>query len=210
MSLSPANPSAPRAPRIALFAASARRDALSKRLAAACVAPLQAAGADVMHLDLNDHTLPLYRGDEEAAALAQGSLPAAVVALQQVFARAEAFLVVTPEYNGSIPPLLKNTLDWCSRPNPADPARSGGVLYANKPAALMATSPGPLGGMRALFHARDVLGYLNMIVLPQQLAVGRAHEAIAEGKLIDERQHKTMVGICEALVHATFKLGSHP
>jgi chromate reductase len=201
-------PDAP--PRIALFAASARRDALSKRLAAACVEPLRVAGAEVMHLDLNDHPLPLYHGDDEAAALAQGSLPAPVVALQQLFAQADGFLVVTPEYNGSIPPLLKNTLDWCSRPNPADPARSGGVLYANKPAALMATSPGPLGGMRALFHTRDVLGYLNMLVLPQQLAVGRANEAFAEGKLIDERQQNAVTSICQALVSTTRQLGRRP
>lgn len=197
-------------PVIALFAASARRDALSKRLATACVAPLRAAGAQVMHLDLNDHPLPLYHGDEEAAALAQGSLPAPVAALQQLFAQAHGFLIVTPEYNGSIPPLLKNTLDWCSRANPADPVRSGVALCANKPAALMATSPGPLGGMRALFHARDVLGYLNMLVLPQQLAVGRANEAFAEGKLIDERQQKTVTTICQALVRTTRQLGSHP
>ena len=115
--------------------------------------------------------------------------------------------MVNPEYNGSITPLLKNTLDWCSRPNPEDPARSGGAVYAGRAAAVLATSPGPLGGMRVLFHVRDILGYLGMQVIPQQLAVGRAHEAIGpDHRLLDPKQQATLDGVAKALVDTARRL----
>ena len=127
--------------------------------------------------------------------------------LQRVLHASDGLLVVNPEYNGSLTPLLKNTLDWCSRPNPADPERSGGKVYAGRAAAVVGSSPGALGGMRVLFHVRDVLGYLGMQVIPQQLAVGKAGEAVGEDeRLRDAAQQAMLDTLAVALVDTARRL----
>ena len=192
-------------PTVLVIPGSARRQALSRRMAAAAAAALTEAGAAVTLLDLADHPLPLYNGDLEAS---QG-LPAGVVHLQRLIASHQALLVATPEYNGSVPALLKNTLDWCSRADPGNPAGSGGAIYANKPAAIVSTSPGALGGMRALFHLRDMLGYLGMLVVPQQLAIGQADKAFGpDGTLLDERHVKALTAVAQTLVSTAARLSA--
>ncbi len=190
-------------PSILVIAGSARRDSHARRLARGCLAPLEAAGAQVNLIELADYPAPLYHGDLEA----ESGLPECIVRLQQQLAASDGLLVVSPEYNGSITPLLKNTLDWCSRPNPADPARSGLAVYAGRAAALVGSSPGALGGLRALFHVRDILGYLGLQVIPQQLAVGRAAEAVgADGRLTDPGQQATLDKLAAALVDTARRL----
>ena len=192
-------------PKILVFAGSARREALSKRLARAAAKALAEAGAAVTLIDLADYPQPLYNADLEAAE----GLPASIIELQGLLAAHDALLVATPEYNGSVPPLVKNTLDWCSRTNPASPAASGLAVYANKPAAIVSSSPGALGGLRALFHLRDMLGYLGMVVLPQQLAVGQGADAFEPtgDALKDARQHKALAALAGALTSAARRLG---
>ena len=190
-------------PKVLVFAGSTRRDAYSRRVANAVVLLLEAAGGKVTQVNLADFDMPIYNGDHEAAV----GLPTSVRKLQLLIAEHDALLIATPEYNGSMTPLLVNTLDWCSRPDQASPATSGTGIFADKPAALLASSPGPLGGMRSLFHLRDLLGYLGMIVIPQQLAIGKAHEAFAEdGRLADKKQEAVLAGVAKALVMATGKL----
>ena len=190
-------------PRIVVMAGSRRREALSRRVAAACVRALDAAGAEVERVELDDDPAPLYDGDLEAAS----GLPEAIVRLQRVLYASDGVLVVNPEYNGSLTPLLKNTLDWCSRPNPADPERSGGKVYAGRAAAVVGSSPGALGGMRVLFHIRDVLGYLGMQVIPQQLAVGKAGEAVGDDdRLRDAAQQDMLDKLAAALVDTARRL----
>lgn len=190
-------------PRIVVMAGSSRREALSRKVAATCVAPLAAAGADVDLVELVDHPAPLYNGDLEV----ESGLPEGIVRLQRRLAAADGLLVVNPEYNGSITPLLKNALDWCSRPNPADRARSGGAVYAGRAAAVVGTSPGALGGMRVLFHVRDILGYLGMQVIPQQLAIGKAGEAVGDdGRLRDPAQREALDKLAQALVDTARRL----
>ena len=190
-------------PRIVVMAGSRRREALSRRVAAACVRALDAAGAEVEPVELDDYPAPLYDGDLEAAS----GLPEAIVRLQRVLYASDGVLVVNPEYNGSLTPLLKNTLDWCSRPNPADPERSGGKVYAGRAAAVVGSSPGALGGMRVLFHIRDVLGYLGMQVIPQQLAVGKVGEAVGDDdRLRDAAQQDMLDKLAAALVDTARRL----
>ncbi|MBV2265124.1 MAG: NAD(P)H-dependent oxidoreductase [Thauera sp.] len=192
-------------PRIVVMAGSRRREALSRRVAQACAQAVREAGAEVELVDLGDYPAPLYDGDLEAAA----GLPEGVVRLQRVLHASDGLLVVNPEYNGSLTPLLKNTLDWCSRPNPADAERSGGKVYAGRAAAVVGSSPGALGGMRVLFHVRDVLGYLGLHVIPQQLAVGKAGEAVgADGRLLDAAQQDMLEGLAAALVDTARRLRS--
>ena len=190
-------------PRIVVMAGSRRREALSRRVAQACAQAVRDAGAEVELIELDDYPAPLYDGDLEAAS----GLPEGIVRLQRVLHASDGLLVVNPEYNGSLTPLLKNTLDWCSRPNPADPERSGGKVYAGRAAAVVGSSPGALGGMRVLFHVRDVLGYLGMQVIPQQLAVGKAGEAVgADGRLLDAARQGMLEGLAEALVDTARRL----
>ena len=190
-------------PRIVVMAGSRRREALSRRVAAACVRALDAAGAEVERVELDDYPAPLYDGDLEAGS----GLPEGIVRLQRVLYASDGLLVVNPEYNGSLTPLLKNTLDWCSRPNPADPERSGGKVYAGRAAAVVGSSPGALGGMRVLFHIRDVLGYLGMQVIPQQLAVGKAGEAVGDDdRLRDAAQQDMLDKLAAALVDTARRL----
>lgn len=192
-----------RMPKILVFAGSTRREAYSRQLAAAVVPLLEAAGGEVTHIDLADFDMPIYNGDLEAA---QG-LPEKARQLQLLIAEHDALLIATPEYNGSMTPLMLNAIDWCSRPDAENQLTSGGAIFANKPAAIVASSPGALGGMRALFHLRDLLGYLGMFVIPPQLALARAHEAFAaDGGLVDKKQETALAGVAQALVTAATRL----
>lgn len=190
-------------PRVLVFAGSARKAALSKRVARAAHIALKEAGAAPTLIDLADYEAPLYHGDREA----EQGVPAEIARLLALIAEHDALLVATPEYNGSMPPLLVNTFDWLSRIFAAPGSPSGLDILAQKPVAIVGSSPGALGGLRSLFHLRDLLGNLGMIVMPKQLAVGRANEAVSEqGVLADERQKAAMLGVAQALVHAAAKL----
>jgi NAD(P)H-dependent FMN reductase len=186
-----------------VFAGSARKDALSKRVArAAHVAVIEAGGAATL-IDLADYHAPLYNGDLEAA---QGVPPETTRLLAQIEAH-DGMLIASPEYNGSMTPLLVNTFDWISRIFSPPAPRNGLDILAGMPVAITGSSPGALGGLRALFHLRDLLGNLGMLVLPKQLAVGKSNEAVTpEGVIVDERQRRAMLGVAKALVDTAAKL----
>jgi len=189
--------------RILVFAGSARKDALSKRVAhAAHTAVIEAGGAATL-IDLADYHAPLYNGDLEAA---QGVPPETTRLLAQIEAH-DGMLIASPEYNGSMTPLLVNTFDWISRIFAPPAPRNGLDVLAGMPVAITGSSPGALGGLRALFHLRDLLGNLGMLVLPKQLAVGKSNEAVTpEGVIVDERQRRVMFGVAKALVDTAAKL----
>ena len=185
-------------PRILLMAGSARRDALSVRLRDAADRALAAAGAQTETLDLRALNLPVYDGDIEA----DSGIPAGAHHLREALARADGVLLVTPEYNGFPTPLVLNAWDWLSRVSEGEGQPSGLAAVASKPLALLSSSPGPLGGLRSLGLVRQFLGgAFQMLVVPQQLAVGRAHEAFdASGVLKDARQQASLEQIAGALV----------
>jgi chromate reductase, NAD(P)H dehydrogenase (quinone) len=186
-------------PRILIVPGSARSQALSKRLARAGLAAIDRAGGVGTLIDLAQFEMPLYHAELEV----RDGLPEAARRLQALIAGHDALLVASPEYNGSMTPLLVNTLDWCSRVDRRNPTASGLAIFADKPAGLLGSSPGALGGLRALFHLRDLLGYLGMIVIPQQLAVPRANQAFdAEGGLVDQTQRARLDEVAAALVKA--------
>jgi len=117
----------------------------------------------------------------------------------------DAFLISAPEYNSSITPLLKNTLDWASRKsNKTEPAM---IAYKGKVAALMSASPGALGGMRGLVVVRGVLQNNGTLVLSQQQAISKANEAFdATGNLTDPRQQEGLQKLVDELIRVTQKL----
>jgi NAD(P)H-dependent FMN reductase len=179
---------------ILVLAGSARRDSVNRRLAHVAATTLRARGVQATLLELADHPLPLYHGDLEA----REGLPDHARRLKELFIAHGALVIVTPEYNASLPALLKNTIDWVSRPLPGE---SGYLPFAGKAAALMSASPGALGGMRALRHLRDVLTELQMIVLPRQLSLPAADQAFDDaGALRDAAMAARLAGLLDDLV----------
>ena len=178
-----------RNPRILALAGSARRDSFNKKLVRIAATAAERAGAEVTQLDLADYPLPLYDGDLEAA----DGLPPSVMKLKQLFLEHDGLMIASPEYNSSVTPLLKNTIDWVSRP-----AEGEGRLaaYQDKVAVLMATSPGGLGGLRGLVHLRSILQNIGVMVLPDQRAVGGAMEAFDNsGQLKDPKLRDSIEGL---------------
>ncbi len=157
-------------PKILAFAGSTRRDSWNRKLIHVAVEATRAAGGDVTLIDLADYSLPLYNGDLEE----KDGIPANALRLKALFKEHDAFLIASPEYNSSIPPLLKNTIDWVSREWQGE---SGLVPYQNKVAALLAASPGQFGGMRMLPHLRQVMNTLGVLVLPGQFSLPHADRA---------------------------------
>jgi chromate reductase, NAD(P)H dehydrogenase (quinone) len=125
--------------------------------------------------------IPPYDEDDDV-----GKGPAAVAALKQAIADADALLFATPEYNSSIPGVLKNAVDWASRPPAASPLR-------NKPVAVIGASTGMFGAVWAQAELRKVLGSTGARVLEVELAVGHAHEHLDDGgHPLDPAQEETL------------------
>lgn len=186
--------------RLVVFAGSARKASLNKRLARAAVRRAEAAGAQVRSLDLDDYPMPLYHGDLEA----EEGVPENARKVARFLYESDAFLLACPEYNGSITPLLKNTIDWASRPQEGLP-RLG--AFRGKVAGLLSASPGRLGGLRGLVHVRAILGGIGVLVSPNQLAVPHAGEAFDEaGDLVDAGLAKSLDGVVEGVVHIADRL----
>jgi chromate reductase, NAD(P)H dehydrogenase (quinone) len=178
--------------KLLLVAGSARRGALSVRLRDAARHTAEAAGAQTSVLDLRELALPLYDGDIEAD---QG-VPAGAAALRDAIAAHDALVIITPEYNGFPTPLFINAFDWLSRVN------GGTQATTDKPVALLSSSPGALGGLRALNYARQFLQMnFAMLVVPQQQSVGQAHAAFAaEGGLVDSKTAASVAKVVESVM----------
>jgi NAD(P)H-dependent FMN reductase len=175
---SPSDSSGPDA-RILAFAGSTRTQSFNKKLIRIAVAGARAAGADVTLIDLRDRPLPLYDGDLEA----ESGLPENARRLRELFLAHRGLLIAAPEYNHSISAVLKNAIDWLSRPVPGAPPLDA---FRGKIAGLVAASPGMFGGMRGLVHVRQILTGLGVLVIPEQRTIPRAREAFgADGALID-------------------------
>lgn len=168
--------------KILAFAGSARQGSYNSYLVRIAAEAAEQAGASVRVLDLGDFRLPLFDEDLER----NEGPPENAVRLKQIFLEHEGLLIASPEYNSSITPLLKNTIDWVSRPAEGEPPLAA---YRGKVASLMSASPGGLGGLRGLVHVRSILSNIGVVVLPKQVAVSRAAEAFdADGRLIDPKQ----------------------
>jgi len=188
-------------PKIVAFSGSARKGSLNKKLVHAVVHALREAGAEVEEIDLRDYPMPLYDGDLEEA---EGQ-PESAGLLREKFAAADGLLVGCPEYNGLITPLLKNTIDWISRPTPD--GESGTAAVRGKVAALTAASPGGLGGLRGLPHVRTLLSNIGMVVIPDQVSLPQAHKAVDEnGHVTDDSVAKRIAQLAANFVRTAERL----
>jgi chromate reductase len=145
---------------------SARAGSVNRKLLAVASKALSAHGVAVNEIDVRALDLPIYDGDLED----RDGQPAGVGRLREAIAAADGLLIAAPEYNHSIPPLLKNAIDWVSHPIAQSPFRG-------KAAAIMSAAARPWGGTRMLPHLRDVLADLGTIVIPAAVAVPVAHAA---------------------------------
>ncbi len=189
-------------PKILVFAGSAREGSLNKKLARVAAKAINDSGGEASLIDLRDYPMPIYEGDHET----REGMPPAARKLRELFVSHAAFLIVSPENNGSMPSLLKNTIDWLSRDMDG---RSGLEPYKGKVAALMAASPGAFGGVLGLVHLRMSLTKLFVHVISDQFPLPNADKAFAEdGSLTQAWQQRTVQTVVQKLIETTKKLAS--
>lgn len=192
-----------RKPKILILAGSIRTGAFSQQVAGAYAAELVNHDCEITRISLKDYELPIILEMPNA----ESEIPTAALDLTMQFDAHDAVVVVTPEYNGSLPPLLKNAIDWISvtkgdGENPLTP-------YRGKVCALASSSPGMMGGIAAIGHLREILVRLGMLVVSEQVAVGGAGNAFDDkGRLSNERTAAMLAGACKSLVEKASLLSS--
>lgn len=190
-----------RTPRILVFAGSARRASLNRRLSLLAARLAREAGAEVTWLDLRDFPMPLYDGDLEAA----GGRPEAADRLRAAWLAHDGVLIASPEYNGSVSPLLKNAIDWVSRVVPGDDRSP----YAGRVVGLMSASDGMLGGNRALPHLRAVLSQIGALVVPRQVGLPHADRVLTrdDGTVDDAGVARRVAALVDDVVRIARRVG---
>ena len=185
--------------KLLFLAGSAREASLSKQVAKAASKLAKSESVQATFIDLFDFPMPIYDGDLEE----NEGLPENARKLKALFADSDGYMIVTPEYNGFFSPLLKNVIDWLSRPDNLDI----GDPYSGKVAAIAAASPGTLGGIRALPTLRTLLSGIGVHVIPKQVSIGFASKAIDNDSLFaDERQRAMMSDTIDQLISTTAAL----
>lgn len=180
--------------KILVFAGSSRSASVNKKLAAAAADVATAAGAEVTLIDLADYPAPIYDGDIEE----QDGLPDNMRAFKALCSSHDAFIIVSPEYNGCVPPLLVNTMSWASRPEGDEVSCSA---FRGKHVAIAAASPGGLGGVRVIPRLRDFLAELSFQVIPGFATLPGAYKAFDDdGKLVDQKSVAAVTDLVERLV----------
>ncbi|MBB3205714.1 NAD(P)H-dependent FMN reductase [Rhodopirellula rubra] len=190
-------------PKILAFAGSTRTGSLNQLLINAAVDCAHKAGAEVTVVNLADYPLPLFDQDLESAS----GLPENAKRLKELFFANAGLLLACPEYNSSITPLLKNTIDWVSRSSSSDEPPL--TAYRGKTAALLSASPGGFGGLRGLRHVREILSNIGVLVTPSQFSLSQANAAFCEhGHLRAEKQQSMLANCVGQLVQTTAALGN--
>jgi chromate reductase len=177
--------------KILIIPGSLRTGSLNAKLAAAAAQEFVRAGADVTRISLGDFPLPIYDGDLQT----KSGVPKNAVNLKRMIGTHHGVLMVSPEYNSSLPPLLKNTIDWVSRVQDAHETR--GQVFRERAFAIAAASGGRLGGTRCLSALRLILSACQATVIPNQLALPFADEAYDD---MDRLKHPADIEALNALV----------
>ena len=187
-------------PKILAFAGSTRAGSYNKKLIAVGAAAARAAGAEVTLIDLRDFPMPLYDGDLEE----KEGVPPHGKRLKELMKSHQGFLLSCPEYNSSIPGVLKNAIDWASRKEGEEPDL---VCFRGKTAALLSASPGALGRLRGLVTVRSILGNIGALVLPGQVAAPKADQSFQpDGTLKDAKQQASVERVTRSLATLLQKL----
>ena len=164
--------------RFLVFAGSLRKQSLNHRLAGIAADAVTRNGGNVDRASIADFEAPLYDGDEES----ENGIPAGVQAFADRLNACDAFIIASPEYNASMPGIVKNLIDWTSRIRPQP--------FNGKQALLMSASPSMVGGNRGLWSLRIPLEHLGMRVYPDMFSLAQAHKAFGDSGLADETLQK--------------------
>lgn len=182
--------------KVLVFGAALRADSLNLKLAALAARVAEQSGATVDHASMRDFDVPSYDGDAESAE----GIPKGAEELRRRLVEADAFIVSSPEYNGSMPGMLKNLIDWTSRfrPQPFD----------GKHGLLLSASPSMVGGNRGLWALRMPLEHLGSRIYPDMFSLAQAHKALVDGDLADaalrgrfEKNLQAFLSLAEAAKH---------
>jgi chromate reductase len=180
--------------KILAFSGSARRGSLNKELVNVAAKKAEALGADATLVDLRDYPMPIYDGDLEDAE----GLPATAEDLRILFKQQDGFLISSPEYNGGYSALLKNTLDWLSRPYPGDPVLAP---FRGKACCLMSASPSGFAGTGGLAQIQPIITKLRMVLHHRTYSLPRAHQYFdGAGNLADPNQSEALGLVVEGAV----------
>ena len=177
--------------KILVIPGSLRTGSLNARLAAVAAHQLAQSGVEVTRISLSDFPLPIYDGDLQA----KSGVPKHAVNLKRMIGAHHGVLIVTPEYNSSVPALVKNTIDWISRVQ--DPHETRGQVFRSSVFAIASASGNRLGGTRALAALRLILTACHASVVPNQLALSFADQAYDE---MDRLKHQADSEALKALV----------
>ena len=174
--------------RLLCFAGSTRADSYNKKLARLAQHIASANGVEAVFVDLSDYPMPLYNGDLEA----EDGPPRKAKEFKALLGEYQGVFISSPEYNSSVTPLLKNTLDWVTRVRAK--GESGLEVYRSRVFAISGASPGYYGAMRSLLHLRQILEVgIGAHVIPQQLALPRANDAFEADGSLKDRGHQDML-----------------
>ncbi len=185
------------APRILVIPGSLRTGSHNVRLAAAAAYEFAQAGVEVTRISLGDFPLPIYDGDLQS----KSGVPKNAVNLKRMLGAHHGVLFVTPEYNSSVPPLLKNAIDWVTRVQDGHEIR--GQVFRERAFAIAAASESRLGGARALSALRLILSACHATVVPNQLALSFANQAYDE---MDRLKHPPDIEAMAAMVRQLIDL----
>ena len=186
--------------KILVIPGSLRTGSHNAKLAAAAAYEFAQAGVDVSRISLGDFPLPVYDGDLQN----KSGVPKHAVNLKRMIGAHHGVLIVTPEYNSSVPPLVKNTIDWVTRVQDAHETR--GQVFREKPFAIAAASESRLGGTRALAALRLILSACRATVIANQLALSFADQAYDD---TDRLKHPADIEALKALVRQLIDVAQH-
>ena len=187
-------------PKILIVPGSIRSGSHCVRLSATAHKVFSAMECEVTRLSLNDYPLAIFNRDLES----QSGIPKAAFDLARMFNTHDGIMLISPEYNGSLPPLLKNAIDWVSRVKSDE--RGAISPYKGKTFALVTATPGRLGGVRCLSHLRDILTSLGASIIAEQVGIGNVGKIFDDmDDITDEQIRRRLHAICTSLV-ATSRL----
>jgi chromate reductase len=190
--------------RLLFFAGSTREGSFNRKLAALARHIAEANGIEAALVNLTDYPMPIYNGDLEA----KEGPPEKARAFKALLGEYQGVFIASPEYNSSVTPLLKNTLDWVTRVRAK--GETGLEVFKSRVFAISGASPGYYGAMRSLLQLRQILEIgVGATVIPQQIALPRAMDAFeADGSLKDKAQQDLCKSVVEALAVAARRFAS--
>ncbi len=189
--------------KLLIFAGSTRLNSYNRKLAHVAAGMARASGAEVTHIELADFDVPMYNADLEA----QGT-PPDVMRLKQLMHEHPAWIICSPEYNGSYTALLKNTIDWASSPVKSDPAwQDGFKSFSGKVVGVLSASPGALGGLRSQSHLVPLLFNAQCWVAPKAFALSHAGDAFdVHGQLVNDAHRQSVQAVIDQVLFAAQRL----